>query len=57
MIEQAFELLVRGARLPMAFSHFAVKPIIYIYESSGGYPELVRDPTREERNSMWSVFM
>ena len=57
MIEQAFELLTRGVRLPLTFAHFGVKPIVYIFEQSGGYPELTRDPTREERDSMWSVFM
>ena len=53
MYEMVYELFCRKVRLPQCFAHFGVLPIWRIWNDTKGYPELLYEPSKEDRDRLW----
>ena len=53
MFELIYELFCRQIRVPQPFAHFGVLPIWRIWNDTKGYPELLYEPSKEDRDRLW----
>ena len=53
MFELVYELFCRKVRVPQPFAHFGVVPIWRVWNDTKGYPELLHEPSKEDRDRLW----
>ena len=53
MFELIYDLFCRQTRVPQPFAHFGVLPIWRVWNDTKGYPELLYEPSKEDRDRLW----